>query len=173
MKRLLISLGHLLIFWDNILERMKIVRNTLHKYKIKANGALIGSNVTLHNSVYVRNPQNLRISDNTNVNHGSELYCAGGVNIGSGTMIAYSVMIFSDMRNYRGEMPLKKRKERSFLPVNIGDDVWVGARAIILPGVRVNDHAIIAAGAVVTRDVDAWSIVAGNPARVIGSRLEK
>lgn len=51
-------------------------------------------------------------------------------------------------------------------PVYIGDDVWIGGRVIILPGVHVGSHAIIGAGAVVTKDVPEWAIVAGNPAVV-------
>jgi acetyltransferase-like isoleucine patch superfamily enzyme len=52
-------------------------------------------------------------------------------------------------------------------PVLIGDDVWIGLRAIILKGVVIGDAAVIAAGAVVTHDVPAYSVVAGNPARVV------
>lgn len=51
-------------------------------------------------------------------------------------------------------------------PVYIGDDVWIGGRVIILPGVKVGSHSIIGAGSVVTKDVPEWSIVAGNPAVV-------
>ncbi len=56
-------------------------------------------------------------------------------------------------------------------PVVIEDDVWIGTRAIILPGVRVGAGSIIGAGAVVTKSVPPYSIVAGNPARVVKSRL--
>ena len=55
-------------------------------------------------------------------------------------------------------------------PVLIGHHVWIGYRAIVLPGVEIGDGAVIAAGSVVTRNVAAFSIVAGSPARVIGSR---
>lgn len=56
-------------------------------------------------------------------------------------------------------------------PVRIGSDVWIGARAMILSGVTVGDGAIIAAGAVVARDVPAYGIVAGNPARLVRHRF--
>ena len=55
-------------------------------------------------------------------------------------------------------------------PVVISDDVWIGARAIILPGVQIGRDAIIGAGAVVTKDLSEYAIVVGNPARVIKQR---
>lgn len=55
-------------------------------------------------------------------------------------------------------------------PVTIGDYVWIGFRAIVLPGVTIGEGAVVAAGAVVSRDVPPFTIVAGNPARPIGSR---
>ncbi len=57
-------------------------------------------------------------------------------------------------------------------PVYIGDDVWIGGRVIILPGVKIGSHSIIGAGAVVTKDVPEWAIVAGNPATVKKFRRE-
>ena len=56
-----------------------------------------------------------------------------------------------------------------FAPVMIGDDVFVGYRALVLPGVTIGDGAVIGAGAVVTRDVEARTVVAGNPARSLGT----
>ena len=57
-------------------------------------------------------------------------------------------------------------------PVEIGDNVWVGTGAMVLPGVRIEDGAVIGAGSVVTRDVPARVVVAGNPAKVIGKDAE-
>ncbi|MEE2680835.1 MAG: acyltransferase [Planctomycetota bacterium] len=54
--------------------------------------------------------------------------------------------------------------------IRIGDDVWLGAMAMVMPGVTIGDHAIVAANAVVTRDVEPWAIVGGVPAKVIGTR---
>ena len=55
-------------------------------------------------------------------------------------------------------------------PVRIGDDVWIGMRVTILPGVTVGSHCIIGAGAVVTKDVPDYAIVGGNPARILRTR---
>lgn len=165
-------LGYLLHKIDQILKltKFEIICKKVYKYKIGAT-ANIGKGVTIHQSVYFRNPENLIIGDNSNINHGCELYCSGGITIGKGTMISYQVMIFSDSRTYMGKEPLKSRIERNVLPVVIGSDVWVGARSIILPGVHIHDYAIVAAGSVVTKSVEPWSIVAGNPAKFIKSRI--
>lgn len=171
MRILLKFIGYILLKWDIFLDSLNFERflKTIYKYKL-ANLAQIGKGVTIHHSVYIRNPEKLRIDNNSNINHGCELYCRGGITIGSGTMIAYQAMIFSDSRTFMGKTPLKHRKERTMLPVIIGSDVWIGARAIILPGVHIHDHAIVAAGAVVTNDVEPWAIVAGNPARIVKNR---
>ena len=57
--------------------------------------------------------------------------------------------------------------------VIIGDRVWIGYRAIVLPGVTIGEGAVVGAGAVVTRDVSPYTIVAGNPAKVIGERTKE
>ncbi len=132
-----------------------------------------GKNVVIHPSVLIRGAENIVLKNNVNVNHGSELYGAGGLTIGEGSMIAYNVMIFTDSRKFKSQKPLKSLKGRIVKPVVIGDDVWVGAGAIILPGVIIANHAIVAAGAVVTSDIDEWNIVAGNPAKKVSTRLDE
>lgn len=133
----------------------------------------LGPGSDLHPSVLIRSPDQISIGANTSVNHGSELHGGGGIAIGDGSMLAYDVLVFSDSRLFHGPEPLKSRQGRIRAPVSIGSDVWIGARAIILPGVTVCDHAIVGAGAVVTKNVDEWEIVGGNPARRIGHRLER
>jgi acetyltransferase-like isoleucine patch superfamily enzyme len=57
--------------------------------------------------------------------------------------------------------------------ITIGDDVWIGSSATVLDGVRVGSHAVIGAGSVVTKDVDDWAVVAGNPARLLRDRRDR
>ena len=73
----------------------------------------------------------------------------------------------------RTDIPMMEQGFEEERPVYIGNDVWIGDRALILPGVHVGDGSIIAAGAVVTKDVPPHSIVAGVPARKIRDRFEK
>ena len=90
------------------------------------------------------------------------------VEIGELTQIGPGVQILA------ADHPRSPEERRAGLelgrPVRIGANVWIGGGALILPGVTVGDDAIIGAGAVVTRDVPAYSVAAGVPARLVGSR---
>lgn len=83
------------------------------------------------------------------------------VNLAQGITITALNHIFSD--------PQKRIDEQgvSTTPVTIGDDIWIGANAVILPGVTIGNHSVVAAGAVVTKDVPPHSLVAGVPAKII------
>ena len=70
-------------------------------------------------------------------------------------------------------VPMWRQKSSAPKPIVIGNDVWIGARVIILGGVHVGDGSVIGAGSVVTRDVEPYSIVAGNPAKLIRKRTRQ
>lgn len=91
----------------------------------------------------------------------------GPVCIGSHVNVAQSVVITALNHNFSD--PARRIDEQGVAtaPVRIDDDVWIGAGAVILPGVTVGSHSVIAAGAVVTHDVPAGSLVAGVPAKVV------
>ena len=72
---------------------------------------------------------------------------------------------------YEGNHPFRASKIRDNKPVEIGNDVWIGANVVILPGVKIGDGAILAAGAIVTKDVEPYSIVGGVPAKHIKYRF--
>jgi maltose O-acetyltransferase len=86
------------------------------------------------------------------------------VRIGSFTLFGPAVQILTPMHPLNAEL---RRREEFGKPVEIGSDVWVGAGALILPGVRVGSRAVIGAGSVVTRDIPEGVFTAGNPCRVI------
>ena len=85
----------------------------------------------------------------------------GGVTIGDGTLIGHNVVFATINHDMRPE----HRNEMKAAPIRLGKDVWVGSNVTFLPGVTVGDGAIVAAGAVVTHDVDPRTVVAGVPAR--------
>lgn len=98
------------------------------------------------------------------------LNAQGGISIGQGTIFGPEVVVLSSTHDYRvgGLLPYDKFDRQK--PVSIGRGVWVGYRAMICPGVTIGDGAIVAMGAVVTRDVAEGEIVGGNPAARIAER---
>ena len=96
--------------------------------------------------------------------------CSGGVRIGRYFHAGRGLTIFSTNHNYRSDRKIPYDERDIPGPVVIEDCVWVGANVSIVPGVTIGEGAIVAMGAVVTRDVPAGAVVAGNPARVVGQR---
>jgi acetyltransferase-like isoleucine patch superfamily enzyme len=103
----------------------------------------------------------IAIGDGTYLNRNTEVVAAQSVRIGRDCKIARDVIIMDTDQHALPGAELVVR------PVEIGDRVWIGARAIVLKGVTVEHDAVIAAGAIVTRDVPAHGVVAGNPARLV------
>lgn len=105
------------------------------------------------------------IGDHTRV--GLRNTIIGPVTIGSHVNLAQGITVTALNHNFAD--PEKRIDEQgvSTTPVVIEDDVWIGANAVVLPGVRIGTHSVVAAGAVVTKDVPPHSIVAGVPAKVI------
>ena len=97
----------------------------------------------------------------------------GKIIIGNDVIMGPEVLFYTQNHNsLRTDVAIKYQGNTIEKPIEIGDGSWIGARAIILPGVRIGIGAIIAAGAIVTKDVPDYSIVGGNPAKVIKNRLK-
>lgn len=137
----------------------------------------LGRDVSLHGNCYVNAAGErgaVRIGDRTHVDQFTVLYGQGGLTIGRACAIASGVIIYSQTNQIGPDAEaLIIDQPVAYAPVSIGDDVWIGARAVILPGVTIGDHAVIGAGAVVRGDVPAWAIAAGVPAKVIRDRRER
>jgi len=90
--------------------------------------------------------------------------------IGDNVMMGPNVSVYTSNHNFDNlDIPMVEQGE-IISPVTIKDDVWIGANAIILPGVTIGKGAIIGAGSIVTKDVEEYTVVAGNPAKVIKRR---
>lgn len=127
-----------------------------------------GNNVGIAPKVEFFNVRDSEIGDNSGIGAYSQV---GVVNIGNNVMMGTHCLILSQNHRYNDlSIPMCQQGFQEHKPVIIDDDVWIGSRVILLPGVRVGHGAIIGAGAVVTKDVEPYSIVAGNPAKVIGRR---
>ncbi|WP_458012100.1 acyltransferase [Candidatus Solincola sp.] len=131
----------------------------------------MGSHVTLFDSVFIDAGNGVSIGSHTHIDVFTSIYGYGGVQIGEKCAIAAGVRIYSQTNQYKAE----REKPVIYQPVHhamvcIGNDVWIGANAVILPGVTIGDHSVIGACSLVNRDVPSGSVVAGIPARIIGSR---
>lgn len=96
---------------------------------------------------------------------------SGDITMGNGVRVASHASMYGFNHGFASTDIPVFRQPLTVKGIIIGDDVWIGANAVILDGVQIGSHSIVAAGAVVTRDVPAYSIVGGNPARLIRSRL--
>ena len=91
----------------------------------------------------------------------------GPVKIGNNVNLAQGITVTALNHNFTDSTKRIDEQGVSTNPVTVGDDIWIGANAVILPGVNIGNHSVVAAGAVVTKDVPAHSLVAGVPAKVI------
>ncbi len=108
----------------------------------------------------------LTIGHGTSINGlGTKILCKQAVSIGAFCSISWDVQVLD---NDFHTMTVGGAEQPSTAPVVIGDHVWIGTRALVLKGVTIGDGAVIAAGAVVTRDVPPGAVVAGIPAKVVG-----
>ena len=122
--------------------------------------------------VHVWHPWDLTVGNNVRLGKYLILNCAAPIFIGNNVMIGPGVVITTLNHGYTDlTIPMRSNKEE-IKPIVIEDDIWIGAHSIILPGVKIGKGAIIAAGAVVTRDVEQYSIVGGVPAKKIKSRMD-
>ena len=129
-------------------------------------GANIGSHVHVYNTAIIYMPWNLQIGDWSSIGEYAFIYNLGKITIGEKTTISHRAHICAGTHDYtRSDLPLQKP------PIFIHDQAWICADAFLGPGVVVGEGAIVGARAVITKDVPAWSVVAGNPAKGIKKRV--
>lgn len=161
-----ISTGANLILEDNVYI------NALSK-----TGINFGSNVTIQrDSILICTGVirdlgvGINIGDNVGLNSRVYFGGQGGIEIGNNVIVGPDVKIFSENHNYEKTDVLIKDQGESRLGVKIGNDCWIGAGAIILDGVNLSDGCVVAAGSVVTKSFEAFSVIGGIPAKKIKTR---
>lgn len=138
---------------------------TLRKLSFRLAGVRIGKGTTIHMGAKFFRPSGVSVGDDTIIGDRAFLDGRDRLIIGNHVDIASEVMI------YNSEHDISAADFHAISePVEIKDYVFIGPRAIILPGVTIGEGAIVAAGAVVTKDVEAFALVGGVPAKVIGER---
>jgi len=142
--------------------------HTIRKFFYILSGMKIGKGSVVHMWANFFDPTGILIGDDTIIGDHVFLDGRAKLTIGNHVDMASSVMI------YNSEHDLEKENfEARTEPVTIEDYVFIGPRAIILPGVKVGRGSVVAAGAVVTKDVPDFAIVGGVPAKIIGERKNK
>ncbi len=129
-----------------------------------------GKNVNIEHGAKISSK--LSIADNSGI--GVDSLCGGDITIGQDVMMGPECVIITRNHDFsRTDIPMRLQGYNEEEPVVIGNDVWIGRRVMIMPGVHIGNGCIIAAGAVVTKDVPDFAVVGGVPAKVIKFRKEE
>ncbi len=136
-------------------------------------GRLIGKQVDhsfrMFPPFYTDFGKNITIGKDVFINSGCHFQDQGGIEIGDGALIGHNVVLAT----INHDLNPKENRKNHYAAIKIGAHVWIGSNATILPGVTIGDYAVVAAGAVVTRDVPAMTVVGGVPARVLKTIQEE
>lgn len=130
-----------------------------------------GKELFIHPNVSFSYPQNIEIGYNLFINRGAFITAPAKISIGDNVLIGPNVIINSGSHLYEDANIIIRNQGHKLLPINIGNDVWICSNVTILPGVSIGKGAVIAAGAVVTKSVKPYTIVAGVPAKEIKRRI--
>lgn len=143
----------------------KIKNNILIK-RIKT----IGSNVKIENDIIIDYPENLTIGNNVKIGIKSRLNAQGEIHIGNNVIFGPNVFLWTANHDYFSPDLLPYGTVVINAPIRIYDNVWIGANVSIVPGITIEEGAVICMGAVVTKDVKKCTVVGGNPAKFIKYR---
>ena len=130
-----------------------------------------GDKIFVKDRCYFGNGKRLTIGNRTQLGQNAQL--GGEIILGDDILMGPDIVIMATAHAFdRIDIPINKQGAAPEEPVKIGNDVWIGTRAVIMPGVEIGDHSIIASGAVVTKSFPPYSIIGGVPAKLIKSRKD-
>jgi len=146
-------------------KRSKICRRTRMDV-MPFNKFFLGNDSTVEDFATINNGVgDIYIGDRTRIGLGCTLI--GPVKIGNDIRLAQNIVMSGLNHNYENiSMPISEQGVTTY-PIVIGDESWIGANSVVLPGVIIGKHCIVAAGSIVTKTVPDYSVVAGNPAKII------
>lgn len=107
--------------------------------------------------------KNITIGKDVFINSGCHFQDQGGITIGDGSLIGHNV-VFATINH---DLDPRNNRKNHYAPITIGNHVWIGSNATVLPGVTLGDWSVVAAGAVVTKDVPPYTVVGGVPAKIL------
>ena len=162
MNRILIFLIPIKSIRDKKLKEYKL-KKLCKKYPIYRDN-FITESATLYPA------ENISLGGKVYIGNEVRIYAEGGVKIGAYTKIGEGCLIMTTNHNYKSSTRIPYDHIGCTQSVEIGKNVWIGLRSIIMSGVKIEDGAIVAAGSVVVKSVPKYAIVGGNPAKIIGWR---
>lgn len=138
---------------------------------MRLRGATVGSRVKIWRDVWVDDYRKIVLGSDISIGKSAIFICGGGITVGDRVMIAHGSKIVSSGHRIPEDPAEPMRFSGPELaPISLHSDCWIGAGAIVLPGVTVGRGAVVAAGAVVTKDVEPYTIVGGSPAKLLRRR---
>ncbi|MDY7533816.1 acyltransferase [Pseudomonas sp. Bout1] len=137
----------------------------LRRFLLRATGCRVGANTTVHRKVVLFSFGNCSIGKNCTINYDCYLDNRAGIRIGDNVNISHNTRIYTLGHDIDDPMSCLVGK-----PVVIEDNAWIFPNVMVMPGVTIGEGAVVYPGSVVTRNVEAYSIVGGNPAKPIRSR---
>ena len=139
--------------------------NAWRLFLLRLFGAKIGRCSSVRNSVRIWQPWALEMGDWSIISEDCEVYNVDKIRIGNRVIVSKGVFLCGAGHDIGSPI-----MELTYSPITIEDDAWVAGRSIVLPGVTIGTGAVVGAGAVVTKDVEPWAVVGGNPAAFIKRR---
>ena len=139
--------------------------NSWRIFLLRLFGAKIGKASWVMSSCEIWQPWNLVIGDYVSIAEHVVLYNVDTIMIGNQVVISREAFLCAASHDVTSPI-----MELTHAPIEIGSEAWIAARAFIVPGVKVGEGAVVAAAAVAAKDVPAWTVVAGNPAKVVKER---
>lgn len=130
----------------------------------------IGCGVEIRDSVQIDPKSRVSIGNYVYIGPRTQLFGRGGLEIQDHVIVGPEVVVLTSMHNYRNATMVPYDEIELLRPVTIERCVWIGMRALILPGVTVGEGSVVGAGAVVTKSCPPGSVMAGNPAQQVGQR---
>lgn len=174
-KNVKIQYGFLIKMGSSVILEENVILNAL-----SYNGIQLGNNVTIAKNtilqctgVIAKKGVGIKIGNNSAVGANSYLGGQGGIEIGDDVIMGPNVNIFSENHNYNDVSVVIRKQGETRKGVKINNNCWIGAGTIILDGVEIGEGCVVAAGSVVTKSIPPNSIVAGVPAKIMRSRIEK
>ena len=147
-------------------EALRALRGWMVRHFI----ASCGAGVSIGRKSFIH--KHVTLGDGSGVGYGCHLN--GPVHVGNNVMMGPWVLVYTqNHRLDRTDIPMRQQGMGDIRPVTIEDDVWIGARVILLPGDTVGKGSVIGAGAVVSRDIPPYSVAVGNPCRVVRTRKQE